>query len=59
MELNLNETNCSVAEIINEEYTTDSFIQDTLELLWNSTQQSKLITLSKCEHRNNRLYYCS
>jgi hypothetical protein len=33
MELNLNETNCLVAEIINKEYTTNSFVQDTLELL--------------------------
>jgi hypothetical protein len=57
MELNLNESDQLVDEIINEEYAEDSFIQDTLELLRNGTQRSKLITLSECEHRNNRLYY--
>jgi hypothetical protein len=46
-----------VDKIINEEYADNSFIQDTIELLRNSTQQSKLITLSKCKHQNNRLYY--
>jgi hypothetical protein len=56
-ELNLNESNRSVDEIINEEYAEDSFIQDTLELLRNGTRRSKLITLSECEHRNDRLYY--
>ena len=56
-ELNLNESNRSVEEIINEEYAKDSFIQDTLKLLQNGTQRSKLITLSECEHWNGRLYY--
>jgi hypothetical protein len=56
-ELNLNESNQSVDEIINEEYAGDSFIQEILELLRNGTQRSKLVTLSECEDQNNRLYY--
>lgn len=56
-ELNLNETDRSITQIIDEGYSGDEFIQETLVLLRNGTQRSKRITLSDCEDRNGRLYY--
>ena len=56
-ELNLTETSRTISEIIHEEYENDEFIQDTLKLLRDGSQRSKLITLSDCEDRNGRLYY--
>jgi hypothetical protein len=56
-ELNLTETNRSITQIIDEEYASDKFIQEVLNLIRNGTRRSKLITLSDCEDRNGRLYY--
>jgi len=49
--------NCSIKQLIEDEYTNDSFIQKTLSLLWNSTWKLKKIMLSECQIWFNKLYY--
>jgi hypothetical protein len=57
-ELYLLETNRSIEQIIEDEYLTDPLIKDTLQLLEEGAQRSKIVTLSECEARGKRLYYC-
>jgi hypothetical protein len=55
--VNLMETNRSIEQIISDEYPEDSFIQEAMTLIREGTRKSRLITLSECEIRDDRLYY--
>jgi hypothetical protein len=45
-------TERTIQEIIDEEYSEDTFIQETLTMLRTGVRRSKKITLSECEERD-------
>lgn len=55
--IRLTETSRTIQEIIEQEYSTDEFIQEILSLLRNGVRRSKKISLSECEDRNGHLYF--
>lgn len=55
--VSLIETSRSPAQIIDQEYDHDEFLQEIIGLLKSGTRHSKKISLSECELKNHRLYY--
>jgi hypothetical protein len=57
LELMLIESNRTIQEIIDEEYPTDEFLQEIIELIRTGTRKSNKISLSECEVIDNRLFF--